>query len=101
MADLHVNDYGTVITVQLLDRSSPVDLSVSGTTVTFRFADPDGNATDKTGSVVGDGVDGICTYTLAGELLDEAGEWSLQIIVSNDGGQWSSEVYEFDVESNL
>ncbi len=98
--EIHVDDIGTAFEVTLTDCDGIVDLT-GITTITYRFTDPAGQKTDKTGVLLTDGTDGIVVYTTISGDLHTAGNWKFQVFIVLPSGEWSSSVQKFKVYPNL
>ena len=97
---LHVSDFGTLFraTVTKQDGSA---YDITGQTVTFRFAKPDGTTTDKTATVT-DGPNGVASWTSTSGFLDQAGRWRWQaVMVNGSSSTFRTDAAGFDVYSNL
>lgn len=101
MADIHLNDIGTIFRVSVVDESD-ASIDVSGAlTKSIVFRKPDGTTVTQTADFYIDGTDGIIQYTSIADDLDQTGTWQLQAFVELPGGAWSSEVQAFKVRGNL
>lgn len=94
---IYKNDHGMVFRLALKDQDgAPVDLT--GATVTLLvFVKPDANDDGRPGSVSGDPIEGIVTYTAETDLFDQAGEWEVQTHVVTPVGSFRSTPVKFTV----
>ena len=100
---LHEGDVGTIFTVYCRDGEDAVDLS-SETSKNIVFRKPGGGKETKTAAFdvgVGDGTDGILTYTTIAGDLDTVGEWALQAQVVLSTGARSFTTERFHVHEKL
>ena len=66
------------------NQSNEAALDISAfTTRRYVFKDPSGNLTTKTVAFKASGTNGILTYTIEADLLDEAGDWAVQVVLWN------------------
>lgn len=99
--DLHVNDYGTVLEFTVKDQdANTLDLS-EATGKSLVFSKPDGTTETVSLSFTTDGSDGKVQYTIAQNLLDTAGTWRMQLVLTLSAGVWYSDITEMKVEPNL
>lgn len=99
--DLHVNDYGTVLEFTVKDQDDNVlDLS-EATVKSLVFSKPDGTTSTVTLNFTTDGADGKVQYTIESGLLDVAGTWRMQVVLTLSAGVWYSGITEMKVEPNL
>lgn len=100
MAEIYVNDWGTVFEVTLVDENdAAIDVSLA-TTQEIRFRKPDGVMDVQTSVFTTDGTDGKIEYTTVAGDLDVAGRWSIQGHVILPTGDWQSAIGEFHVREN-
>lgn len=99
---IHVGDVGTDFNITVLNkRGQPVDVSALSGGIIFNFKKPDGTQIERSGSIVGDGTDGIVTYrTISGDI-DLHGSWKLQVFLNTSSKQLHSSVLKFTVFTNL
>ncbi len=103
MAEIHLNDIGTIFEVTLSDESAVV-IDISGaTTREIVFVPPSDSVNKKTkaAALTGDGTDGKMQYTTVAGDIDEQGAWQLQAHVVLPSGEWRSTVADFNVFPNL
>jgi len=100
MNEIHVDDIGTVFTITIKDGADAVDISTA-TTKNIVFKQPDKTLVTQSGSFVTDGTDGKIQYTTVSGDLADAGNWSLQAEIVITSGEWSSDIYGFEVHKNL
>ncbi len=101
MANIHVGDIGTVITVTVKDADG-VALDISGaTTKNFIFKKPNNTLATVAASFVNSGTDGKLKYTSLSTTFDQAGEWQLQVYLVLPTGTWNSDIEYFKVWRNL
>ncbi len=97
---LRVGDFGTAFRATVVDEDGAA-VSITGKTITFRFAAPDGTTDDVAATIV-NGDAGICQYILASGLLDQAGPWRWQsCIVDGVTSTFRTEIRNFTVTANL
>ena len=77
MADLFLDDYGTVFEITITEEGSVVDVSTA-TEIKFIFLRPDKSKFIKTGVVKTTGIDGVVKTTIDQGDLNSQGEWRLQ-----------------------
>jgi hypothetical protein len=97
---LQVSDYGSKILATIRDGDDGDPVNVTGYTITFRFLKPSGTTSDKSGSIVS-GAGGVVQYILESGLIDEAGAWRWQILLTNGTVSVRTEIKRFDVIANL
>lgn len=98
---LQENDEGTRITLVVRDDDLAI-VDISGaTTLTFKFHNPSGTLTEKTGTLSDDGTDGKMYYDTDAAFITPDGNWKLQGYVVTPGGKWHTEIFDFLVNSNL
>jgi hypothetical protein len=102
MADVHVDDYGTVFIIPIVDQSGAI-VDVSGaTTKQIWFENPRGTVTLQTATFTTTGTDGKIQYTTAAGDLPIPGLWKMQGYVVLSGTQaYHTEWLEFAVVRNL
>lgn len=102
MADIHVDDIGTVFQAYLRDGETARNVSTA-TTKTIKFEDAEGTVTEKTAAFLTDGTDGVITYTTVAGDLSVAGEWKWQgfVVLTDPAGTWHSAEKNFHVQENL
>jgi len=99
-AEIHVGDIGTAFEVTLEDCDGIVDLT-GVSTIEYRFKDPSGTTTLKSGSVLTDGTDGKVVYNTVDGDLPTPGGWELQVRVVLPTGTWHSNKEKFKVYPNI
>ena len=97
---IQIGDYGQVIKLTMIDVDTDAAADVSGYTSSqaMIFQDPSRNATSVTAAFDSDGSDGVVKYTLAQNLIDEQGRWSVRARVASGSARLTSEPEYFDVE---
>ena len=102
MADVHVDDYGTVFIVQFVDQSGAI-VDVSGaTTKQIWFESPRGTVALQTAAFTTSGTDGKIQYTSVAGDINVPGMWRLQGYAVLSGTQaWHTDWLEFAVVRNL
>lgn len=103
--DMHVNDYGTVIQMEIINRQTkqPLDLG-SVQNMYMIFEPPSGVAVEKTAAIANPpGTDGVIQYTIANGDITEIGKYKVQGRVEDPTtpGLWHTDVIEFQVASNI
>ena len=101
MADIHVGDVGTRLTVTLTDETGAAVDVTGASLLEMRLRLPGGGTLTRGATTVTDGSDGQISYVTQAGDLSEAGEWELQAYVVLPGGAWHSDVTRFDVLANL
>lgn len=101
MADLHINDIGTLLRITIVDSDGvAVDISTA-TGLKIELKKPDGTTVEKTAALINTGSDGKLGYrTISGDL-DQAGTWSIQAFVTTPSWSSHSAVDKFKVKENL
>ena len=99
-ADIHNGDWGTVLTVTLIEAGAAVDIS-STTTRQFIITRPDKTILTVTAVFVTNGTDGQLTYTTVAGDINQSGLYSLEAKVIYSTGQYYSYTYSFNVLPNL
>ncbi len=77
-----------------------INLSTS-TSRTFEFRKPSGVAVSKTALFVSDGTDGKLYYTTIPADLDEVGEWTMQAVVVDGGGDYPTDIIHINVSKRV
>ncbi len=99
--EIHKLDIGTVLTTTIKDGTSIVDIS-GATTKDIILGKPDGTSLTNAGTFTTDGTDGKIYYTTILNDLDQIGWWKIQgYIVSSSGGEWRSDIGNFEVHKNI
>jgi len=102
MAEIHLNDVGTVFKVRIIDDSTNAALDVSdATTKQIKFKKPDGTVVAQTAVFTTDGSDGYIQYTTVANDLNALSQWHIQGFVSSATYENHSEISTFDVNNNL
>jgi len=102
MAELHLNDIGTVIRVRIIDEATDAALDVSdATTKQIIFKKPDNVSVTKTAVFTTDGSDGYIQYVTVADDLDVAGTWKVQGKVVSGLYTNSSEIKRLEIRGNL
>ena len=100
-AELHVGDFGTVLTFTFLDETSTaVDLT-GLTTREIIFRKPNGERLSKTPSLTSDGTDGKVTYTVASGDFDTKGMWQIQGRAANANSNYYSDIHSVKIFDNV
>ncbi len=100
LAEVHLNDIGTLFRLELTDGDIAVDIS-GATTKQIKLKKPDGTVLTKAAVFSTDGTDGKMFYqTISGDI-DETGEWLIQGYVVLGTGTWNTSVHAFRVFENL
>ena len=101
---LSVNDFGSTFRVKF---SEPTEghgfrsFDLTGSTIVFRFVKPSNEVVDKDANMDPTETD-EATYVVESDLLDEAGTWQWQAVVTRGlEGEWSGRVREFVVDLRL
>jgi hypothetical protein len=92
--------YGIAMELTVKQDTVAQDLSAY-TAITFLFEDPDGTVTSKTGAFKTDGTDGIVKYVLADGDINQAGNWRVQVVLSNATASVPTLWLSFSVRSKL
>jgi hypothetical protein len=100
MADVHVGDIGTLFGLTVMEGRHALDVSAA-TDKRLIFRKPDGVCVAKEASFSSDGEDGRLQYVSESDFVDQAGEWSVQAVVTLETGLWHSEAVTFSVVENL
>jgi hypothetical protein len=104
---IHVGDIGTVFEARLVewDDTLQADVSLdlsSATALQLIFESATGVVKPVEAVLTTDGLDGRIQYTTANAtVLDSAGPWRWQCLLSLPGWTGHSEILNFPVESNL
>lgn len=99
--EIRLGDIGTVFEITIQDNGTVVDIS-EATTQEIIFKKPDvDTVVVKATSFVTDGSDGKIKYTVASGDLDVIGKWQIQARIVLPGGEWKSDIVEFQVLPNL
>lgn len=93
---MHNGDFGTVITVTIIEDGAAVDISAA-TAHKFILTRPDGSYINPVAVFKTDGTDGKLQYTLVSGDLNQAGKYSLQAKVTFASGTYYSEVIPLNV----
>lgn len=101
-SQIHIDSVGTDFNITILNKHGrPVDVSALAGGIIFNFKKPDGTQIERSGSIVGDGTDGIVTYrTISGDI-DLHGNWKLQVFLNTSSKELHSYVLKFTVFSNI
>jgi len=98
--NVHVDDYGWVGKLRLVQDRIPVDVSTY-TTLRYVFAAPSGATKLATATFDTTGVDGILKCTIGQGVIDEVGAWQVQARISKAGAEITSDSVYFDVEERV
>lgn len=86
-AQFYVGDFGLTIRLTAVDAAkSPENISAA-TQVQFEFVKPSQAVVTKTAAFTTDGSDGKAEYTIESGLLDEAGKWSVRMLITEGGSK--------------
>lgn len=96
--NIHVDDYGWVGKLRIVQDSVAVDISTY-TTTEFVFRTPSGEEVTVTAEFSDNGSDGYLEYTIAEEVIDEVGQWQVKAVVSKTGSELTSNWHRFSVEA--
>ncbi len=101
MADIRLNDVGTLFKATIVDENDAiVDIS-SATIMEFIFLKPNKTTLTTTATLYTDGTDGIMKYaTVAGDI-DQSGSFKVQGHVVLSTGEWRTSILSFQVGCNL
>ena len=100
-AEVHVNDWGTVLKITLKDGANVVPLA-DATEIKMRLSDPDDVTTIKDLTVVTPpGTEGKVKYVFLANELHTAGGWDYQVKVTFPAGFWQSDLLSFTVYENI
>lgn len=100
--EIHSGDFGTVLNIQLLDGTSPVDVSnASFVNIIFRKPSYPPTTYTRQATLVGDGTAGQVQYIPVSGEIDMLGTWQIQGYIVNASGAWHSDVAVFKVVPNL
>ena len=94
--NIHVDDFGQVVKLRIVQDKTAVDIS-SYTTRVFVLRDPDGTAATETATFSSDGTDGYLQYTIADGDIDAAGPWSASARISQVDVELTSAPVSFHV----
>jgi hypothetical protein len=99
--EIHIHDIGTLLLTTIKDGTSVVDIS-GATTRQIILGKPDGTALTKSGTFTTDGTDGKLQYTTVSGDLNAIGWWKIQAyIVTSTGGEFRSDIENFEVHRNI
>jgi hypothetical protein len=100
MGNIHVNDVGVTLTVQILDQNSnPLDISMASQLGMTLFR-PDRTVSNVTPVFSTTGKDGIVQYTTQPGDLPTQGTWGIQVYAIISGATYYSDINTFKVLSN-
>lgn len=101
MANLHVDDVGTILEFQMTDQDG-LPLSLVGyTNLILEIGKPDGSALLRDASLVTDGSDGLLKYAIVLGDLDQRGSYKFQPHVSLPAGDWHGDIVKQKVLPNV
>lgn len=107
VAEIHVEDIGTELRVQVFDETnSTVDLT-SASSLELRAKKPDGTVVDwtATGGSTADPTKtarlGWLHYLTLADDLDQDGHWKLQPKITIGSGTWRADIHDILVHANL
>ncbi len=87
------------VTVQNQD-GAIINLATS-TSRTFEFRKPNGISVSKTALFVTDGTDGKLYYSTGPNDLDEIGEWTMQAVIVDSGGDYPTDIIHINVSKRV
>lgn len=93
---IHVDDFGWVAKLRIVQDETPVDIS-GYTTRLIIFVKPDGTEVEKTATFSTDGTDGYLQYTVEDGVIDVRGSWKVRARVSHASAELTSNYVRFDV----
>lgn len=98
-----VGQYGTIITLQAVDKDGNVVSLANYTGVTVRALSPDARTTlSFTGSIVGDGTSGQFTITpTSNNTFDRDGTWEGQAQFTGSGVLDLTVIFEIEIEKKI
>ena len=101
--EFHTFDWGVPIVLTVRNRSNNRVMDLSQvSTITFLFQKPnDGTVYEKTGALYTNGEDGKVQWVVTEGFLDEAGEWSVQVILDSITTEIYTDIEIFTVGSNI
>lgn len=99
-ADIHVNDVGTAMELDVLDQNNAV-VNISSAGLQMSFLRPDGSTFTKNATFVTDGTDGKMHYVTQAGDLNIPGNWKMQGILTFPGGLWHTDVQKFKVLADI
>ncbi|MHC4300946.1 MAG: hypothetical protein ACYS7Y_27035 [Planctomycetota bacterium] len=98
--EIHVGDIGTKFEATFKDDTTVVDISAATTKeLIFRF--PGADAAAKAGTFSTDGTDGKLYYLTVASDLASKGTLRVQGHIITPGGEWYSDIKEYEVHANL
>ncbi len=99
--EIRENDVGTVFEREIKDGATVIDIS-SASSMQIIFQKPDDGAfITKTAVFTSDGTDGKLRYVTVSNDLDEIGVWQWQAKIVITGGEWKTDILDFQVHENL
>ena len=100
--EIHLNDAGTIIEVEITEDGVVVNISTA-TTQELILKDPKGNLKTKTTTFTTNGEDGKIQFTSVITDFDRIGVWRIQarLVLGSPVGDWKSDYGEFTVFPNL
>jgi hypothetical protein len=101
---MHVGDWGTPIEMAILNRSNNKPLPLGGLTSSyFLFQPPVGTPFTKDAELVSPpgGTDGKLVYVIEEGVITEAGDWQIQGFITDDVGEWHTDIETFTVGENI
>ena len=102
MAELHKDDYGTVLRALVQNSAGVAENVSSATDIYFYLAKPNADTIlTKSGQFTTDGSDGYIEYTTVSGDIDMVGVWSIQGHVLTPSGNYKTSISEFYVQRNL
>lgn len=99
--EVRVGDAGTQFTFTVQESSTAVDISAATLTGILLLKKPSGTTTTLTASFVTAGTDGAIIYTSTAADFEETGTHRFQIKIDDGTNSWHTDLFKFNVESNL
>ena len=98
--EIHANDVGPIIEIDITDGTSPVDISTAEAAVFV--ASFKGVSKQFTAAFVTDGTDGKLFYVIGAGDFDQPGGWELQAVVTMPIGKpLHSDILSLQIYPNL
>lgn len=97
--NIHVDDYGWVGKLRIVQDGEPVDISTY-TTRQFIFTKPDGTEVTKTATFDTDGTNGVLRYVVeTGVMNVVSAKWSVRALLTKVGSELTSAPLNFSVKA--
>jgi hypothetical protein len=98
MAEIHLNDIGTVPRLTVYRENGDLETSLgSATKLRIKLQDPGGTSVTKIAVLSTDGSDGKMQYTTVLNDVDDVGSWKIQGYIEMGGGKWHTSKRDFEV----